>query len=53
MSSDDPELSVSVRLWDALLAPTMVFPNVRVAVERVPMICGGGGGLPLPPPHPA
>lgn len=52
MASGVRELSVNVRLCDALLTPTIVFANVMLAVESVAVICGGAGGLPLPPPQP-
>jgi hypothetical protein len=52
MASVVPELSVNVRLWDGLVAPTIVFPKVMLAVESVAVICGDGGGLLLPPPQP-
>lgn len=49
MASAVSELSVNVRLWDEL-APTIVFPNVRLAGESVATIGDGATGE-LPPPQ--
>jgi hypothetical protein len=40
MASVVPELLVSVRLWNGLVAPTMVLPKVMLAMESVATIAG-------------